>query len=308
MGLVLLQNERLRLAVDPALGAGIADFSVAGPAKFFYPLMRRAAAGEASPSLLGCFTMAPWCNRIRGAAFRFGGREHRLRPAGADPNAMHGDVRARPWRILDRSPFSASFSFDSRDAADVNFPWPFEARIRYQLSPDTLAIDLSVTNLAADSFPAGCGLHPYFPRRLWDDRDDVHIRVPCAARYPLENSLPSGPPAADDLTRRLRELHPLPEQALDAVFAGYEGDCEIRWPASGLSLRMQSSANLKHVVVFAPRTPGGGPLPFFAVEPVSQVNDGFNLLASGDSGSGTAVLQPGKSLRVSYSLTAVASA
>jgi aldose 1-epimerase len=44
-------------------------------------------------------------------------------------------------------------------------------------------------------------------------------------------------------------------------------------------------------VLFVPRGKD-----FFAVEPVSHANDGFNLLARGVPGSGVQVLEPGAAL------------
>jgi aldose 1-epimerase len=46
-----------------------------------------------------------------------------------------------------------------------------------------------------------------------------------------------------------------------------------------------------HLVVYVP--PGQD---FFCVEPVSHVNDGFNLLEHGVAGTGVLVLKPGKRL------------
>jgi len=45
------------------------------------------------------------------------------------------------------------------------------------------------------------------------------------------------------------------------------------------------------VIIFSP--PGK---PFFAVEPVSHANNGFNLFAEGQPGTGIQVLEPGQTL------------
>jgi aldose 1-epimerase len=46
-----------------------------------------------------------------------------------------------------------------------------------------------------------------------------------------------------------------------------------------------------HLVVYVP--PGQD---FFCVEPVSHVNDGFNLLDRGVAGTGVRILEPGERL------------
>ena len=42
--------------------------------------------------------------------------------------------------------------------------------------------------------------------------------------------------------------------------------------------------------------------PYFAMEPVTNANDGVNLYAHGDQTSGIAVLEPGQGLEASFEL------
>ncbi|MBL8759041.1 MAG: hypothetical protein JNK35_11485 [Phycisphaerae bacterium] len=299
MGLISMESARLRLSIDPALGAGIADFSLLGPGKYAYPLMRRAAPGETNPSSLGSFFMAPWCNRIAGARFVFEGQERALSPTTPEGMAQHGDVRRRAWTILDRSPMSAHLELDSRRCEKVNWPWPFVCRARYELTDAALELDLSVTNAGTEAFPAGCGHHPYFARRLWDDRDVLQIRAPVAGRYPLEKGVATGPapPRPDPIATRLATWNTVPDEHLDAVFGGFAGTAELRWPESGVTLRITASPEMGHLVVFAPRADPAKPgaLPYVAVEPQTQVNGALNL--PGQPGTGTVVLQPGQTLQ-----------
>ena len=51
-----------------------------------------------------------------------------------------------------------------------------------------------------------------------------------------------------------------------------------------------------HLVVYNPSSP------HFAVEPVTNANNGVNLLARGDASSGVAQLAPGESLQAHFSL------
>ncbi|HEX8877990.1 MAG TPA: hypothetical protein VF777_14675 [Phycisphaerales bacterium] len=306
--MISLVHETLRLSVDPNLGAGIADFSIKGPTGFFFPLMRRAAPGETNASLLGSFFMAPWVNRIRDARFVFRGTEHRLRPTTAEGLAQHGDVRKRAWRVLEQSADHAVLEFDSRTVSDSNWPWAYVCRAAYTLAKDALSIELSVTNNDSSAFPAGCGHHPYFARRLWCDEDEIELQAAVGGKYPLAGGCASGPAASDPISAHFAALRPLPPQALDAVFANFGGSATLCWPASGVTLRIEASRELSHLLVFAPHashaTTGGGPLTFIAVEPQSQVNDALNLApalghepgAAGDP-TGTVVLQPGATLR-----------
>ena len=306
--MITLASDALRLSVDPALGAGIADFSVKGPTGFFFPIMRRAAPDESNASLLGSFFMAPWVNRIRAAAFTFRGRQHQLRPTTADGLAQHGDVRKRVWRVLQQTADHAALEFDSRGVPDSNWPWAYVCRATYTLTKDALTIELSVTNTDSEAFPAGCGHHPYFARRLWHDADVIELQASVGGKYPLSGGCASGPAASDPLAAHFASARPLPTHPLDAVFAGFGGVATLRWPSSGVSLRIEASKELSHLLVFAPHGPGAAgaasALSFIAVEPQSQVNDAFNLAtalghepgAPGDP-TGTIVLEPGQTLR-----------
>jgi aldose 1-epimerase len=302
MGRITLDTGRRRCEIDPDLGAAVTDFSVAGPGGHWFPLLRRAAAAEHKPGAAASFLMAPWTNRIAGAAFAFGGRTHRLRANNADRTAIHGDVRSRAWTILDRSPLSARLTLNAAAWPDMNFPFPFTATIRYELSDGGLSTELSITNTGTAPMPAGCGFHPYFMRTLWDAGDAVELRCRCAGRYPAAQQLPTGPANADAITARLSTGGALADLELDDVFGGWNGHAQVRWPGSGVTARLECSAELGHLVIYTPRSTVGakGPMPWFAVEPVSMVNDGFNLMARGMEGTGVAVLETGGSLSVRF--------
>ncbi|MBN8596958.1 MAG: hypothetical protein J0L78_04715 [Planctomycetes bacterium] len=298
MTCIALVNKMLRLSIAPELGAGIADFSVLGPSGFYYPMMRRAAPEETNASLLGSFIMAPWANRIAGAKFVFEGREIALRVNTADGTAQHGDVRKRPWKIVRQDSASVTLAYESKDHADSNWAWKYACEAEYVLEDSALVVSLRVRNLDAAPFPTGCGHHPYFSRRLWDDRDVIELRAPVSGRYPLKAACAIGPAAPDDLSRRLANLATIPDEHIDTVFAGFGGTAELRWPSSGVTLRMKASSSMNHLVLFAPHANGksGTPLPFIAVEPQTQVNDAFNLGARGVKGTGTIVLNPGEEM------------
>lgn len=309
MDMVHLTAGIARVSISPSLGAGIADFSVKGPTGFFYPLMRRAAPRETNASLLGSFVMAPWVNRIAGAKFAWNGKEHALVANTADGMAQHGDVRKRAWCVVSQSPTSAAFEIDSRAFAKdspANWPWAFVCRQTFGVEATSersakLTIDLSVENVDREAFPAGCGHHPYFMRRLWDDRDQVEVRAACAGRYPLERGCAVGAMRPDPLVDVLSRGAPLPDQHIDAVLGGFNGTATLRWPASAVSLTMTSSSNMQHLVVFAPHAKPGAPsaLSFIAVEPQTHVNDALNLVGRGSidaRAAGLVVLEPGRRL------------
>ena len=60
-------------------------------------------------------------------------------------------------------------------------------------------------------------------------------------------------------------------------------------------LTFDCSAECGHLVVYNPIEH-----PFFALEPVTNANDGVNLLAKGDQTSGIRILEPGETLEASF--------
>lgn len=293
---------RIHLELDPDLGAGIADLSLLSPKGDPTPLIRRAPGLGFGSEQMGCFVMAPWTNRIRDARFAWDGRVHQLRSNHTDGTAIHGDVRDRPWRIRHRTPMSATLTFDSTENEQVNFPFPFLSRIRYEVAAGAVEIDLDVINAADRPVPLGCGLHPYFMRRLWNDDDQVELTIPLVGRYPADNCLPTGPAEPDDVTRRLASGPTLGDLELDDVFRVEAVDAAMHWLGSGVRARLTASSSAGHVVIYTPRSRQGSPSPreWFCVEPTTMVNDGFNLADAGWANTGVRVCEPGQgvSLRV----------
>jgi aldose 1-epimerase len=78
---------------------------------------------------------------------------------------------------------------------------------------------------------------------------------------------------------------------VDNCFSGWRGSVAVEWPESGVRLDMSADPVFGHLIVFVP--PGRT---YFCVEPVSNCNDGMNLLARGRTDTGVAVLAPGEKL------------
>ena len=76
----------------------------------------------------------------------------------------------------------------------------------------------------------------------------------------------------------------------------YDGDGSVTWPESGIRLSFDCSPECTHLVVYNP------PFPIFAMEPVTNANNGINLYAAGSPTSGVVVLEPGERLTAQFSL------
>lgn len=298
MSVKTIANEALELAVVPEAGASIAGL-VARVRGARVPILRPTpddAIASLNSSLFACFALVPWSNRLADARFTFAGRSYQLRPNTPEGYAIHGDVRKRPWQVRAETDASLELAFASRDFADVNFPFPFEVGLRYALDGTTLSATLALTSCADEPMPAGIGFHPYYRRTLLDDAEQVEVRATAPRAY--RELVPVHPPlpiAADQDFSRRRALG---DQDFDTCFAGWDGKATITWPRSGVRAHVACDATLDHMILFAP--PGK---PFFALEPVSNANNGFNLAALGDHDAGMRVLDPGETLRGTWRLT-----
>jgi aldose 1-epimerase len=281
-GRLRLRHGGFGLALCPQLGGAITSFRYRGR-----DLLRPAPpaflrAGD--PLLASCFPLVPFSNRIADARFAFQGRVYQLEPnLPPEPHAIHGYGWRNPWAIATAAASRAELTFRH---ALAGTPLDYEARQTFALREDGLEIALELTNAGAGPMPAGIGQHPYFIRTdgvVLRTRLD-HVWVPDERKIPKERmSLP----AAWDFTAGQR-LAPLD---LDHCFGGWDGRAELHWPELDLTLVVEAVSPLRHLVIYVP--PGQD---FFCLEPVSHVNDGFNLLERGVEETGVQVLAPGERL------------
>ena len=189
-------------------------------------------------------------------------------------------------------------NFHSRDHKNVNWPWRFDARVEVRLDGASIHQSLTLTNRGPSPMPAGFGWHPYFSRSLTSDGEPVHLQFSVKGVYPDEDDtrIPSGlsePPSEEQDFSLVTEL--TPDGFLDICCEGYDGKGVISWPSSDVSVSFDCSRKLGHLVIYNPADS-----PFFAVEPVTNANDGVNLSARDDRTSGVQVLEPDESLSASF--------
>ena len=288
---VTLRSECWTLEVLPEWGASILNLSAASGRSV---LRHVNLADVKSSSNTAAFALVPYSNRIRDARFEFGGRTIQLRPAAGSPNIQHGDVRNRPWQVETQNASRLSCTFDSRDFSDMNWPWPFSARLDYHLHGPHCDIALTLMNAGEEQMPAGIGLHPYFVRRQDGQEPTLHFEAGGWYDAGLDSIPDSGtqviPPSLDFSSAR--EVGP---DAIDAVFASWDGTAQLAWPTRSLTL---SADNVfSHLVLFT--APDGS----LALEPVSHATDAFNLAARGIHGTDMKVLSPGQALAGALRLT-----
>jgi aldose 1-epimerase len=282
-----IENDYWQVGILPETGASVAFGRVRQGDRWVDILRPTAPADYDNSSNCASFVLVPWSNRIRDGRFAFRGQTYQLEINNADGTAIHGDTRKRIWQVESAGHQRINLSFNSTTHTNINFPFQFAATAEYWLDGPEFVMQLSLRNVDDQPFPGGFGQHPYF---VLPENDNVWLELPVDQEYPLTNALPSGPPqplaAALDF-RELRQLRTAPP--LDNLFRGRQGDKPVRivYPDLKTEIQITSSAIFEHLIVYSP--PGQ---PFFAVEPVTNANDGFNLLEQGVAGSGVFVLEP----------------
>ncbi|WP_421735383.1 aldose epimerase [Cellulomonas sp.] len=305
---VTLRNESWELDVLPATGASLAGGRIRTSDGVWRDLLRptrRTALGE--PEKCSSFPMVPWSNRIRDGVLPFGDRTWQLQRNGADGTAIHGAARHSAWTVTDRTETRVVLELDTTGLVGVNFPWQFRAQITYALAGGKLVVGTSVRNVDREPFPAGFGHHPYFQRTLSPvgtaappTPGQPVLEVPAHQGYSLVNALASGPAGPVPQRADFRVARPLTSTFVDDVLTAWEPGAPVRisYQDLGVSVDLHADPVYAHLVLYAPRK-----RPYFAVEPVTNVNNGFSLHAAGVPGTGVFVLEPGEERCGGFTMT-----
>jgi aldose 1-epimerase len=279
----LLQAGDLAVDVVPACGGGIARFGFAGQPVFQrHPLGEQGVRGVED---LACYPLVPYSNRIAHGRLPSPRGDVAIAPLpGMGPHPIHGVGWRRPWTVDEASRDAIAMSHAHR--ADSHWPFDFEARQSLRVSPDALEMSIAVTNRSGEAMPAGIGLHPFFPS---------------TPRASLATEVADWWLADADVLPTRREPVPshvdfsagrvLAETQLDNCFGGWSRRATLAWPERGLALDIAASDAFGTLVVYTP-----GHREFFCVEPVSHLNNGFQLAQSGVADAGARLLAPGASL------------
>lgn len=291
--MIRLDSSDWRLWIDPALGSQwlAAEVRRGEDWRAVMPDCRPPDAPLGAAS----FHMLPYSNRIRDGRFTFAGEHVQLEHA--DRHAIHGALRKLPWEVLETTPSTLRCHIDSHDHPDVNWPWHIVAEVAVRLEGCTLSSTLTLTNVSGRDMPAGLGWHPYFVREI--DGASPELTLPVDSVYPDADGdcLPDGAPvplSAELDFREPRALRPTP--LIDRCLGGLTGTARVAWPDAGIALALRASEVCDHLVLYNPDAP------WFAVEPVTNANDAFNLAESGIE-AGRTVLGDGESLTAEMTLT-----
>lgn len=292
--MIELQNDVLRLEIEPGTGASVRRLEVKAGGEW-RPLWHPAPDMFSDLREPACYVLAPYSNRIRDGKFTYEGQSYTLDHA--EHHAIHGHVRNRVWSVVEQTKTACKLRFISSAFTDIDFPFPFVVDVEYRVRGSKLSVELSLHNIGSSPMPAGAGLHPYFARTLADPDERCTLSFTCTGVYPTgELPIPTGPAEPVPTEHNFAEAREI-DVPLDHCFAGWDGRATITWPSSSVTAAIEASASCGHVVVYSPPDQ-----PFFAFEPVTHANDAINLAARGVDGHGLVDLAPGQQLDLSLTI------
>ena len=198
-------------------------------------------------------------------------------------HALHGDAHHRPWQPIEATPVHARLRLEAGRLPDLDFPFPFSVEVTYALDGATLRNELVLENTGRSRMPAGLGFHPYFVRAPDGGADDAEVTFRATGVYRASRHAPCC--RRERLYRcRLRWTSLVRARSTShSIIASRAGTALPTSCGGAVAMRaaIRASDRCRHLVVYSP--PGQ---PFFAFEPVTNANDGFNLAARDVCGRG----------------------
>lgn len=264
-----LHAGEMRLALRPDLGGCVAGLWLGE-----LPVLWSFAPDtlhSARPS--ACYPLVPYSNRIGHRHFTWQGEEFHLAANVDEPHTLHGVGWQRPWAVDCAEATHAELRYVHQ--ADAHWPFDFEARQLFVLSPQGLEMRIVLTNTDARLQPLGYGWHPYFPKR-----ERSHLQAPVRGRWEADPTLlPAQLVGESGIDAAVADLD------LDNVFEGWRREAVIADEL--LSVRITSGE--RWLVVYARPSKD-----HFCVEPVSHRN---NAIQTTDPGAhGLQAVEPGESI------------
>lgn len=216
---------------------------------------------------LACLPLIPWANRITGGGFYHDGRFQVIHENRTEEHfPLHGDGWLQWWTVAERAENRVKLALDSKHFDES--PYHYRGTQLFQLLPDGLQIDLTVTHMGRDTLPYGLGLRPCFScneeTRLQFKAEGVWISD--ADGIPLERSTRFPP------SWNYNEPNPLTGPLIDNCYTGWNGRATIDHPDWNLRLGIVMPDCNGYILLY--RQPGAD---FFGLEPITHPADAFHM-------------------------------
>jgi aldose 1-epimerase len=280
--MISLENGSLRCTLSAEAGGSVLGLWLAEEA-VFAPLALSNEERLQPPTALpraGSYPLVPYSNRIANAELHWQDQVYSLtRNFAPEPHSIHGVGWQRAWEILHCTGQSAALR--TIHTPDARWPFAFEATQTFALTHDTLSMEMSVTNVGTLAAPYGLGWHPYFAKR-----PRARINFSAAGRWEMGvDNLPTHRAPSLGIDTDCAPLN------VDHCFDGWSGELHLR----DETLHTVVRSDLKFLVVYTRPD-----IDSVAVEPVSHVNNAFNMLDAqryDEKTLGVRVLQSDETMR-----------
>ncbi len=292
MELLTISNDKLKATICPDIGASIHSlcYKLNGQ---WVDIMRptpQEAIDQKKSGLFSSFHLLPYSNRIENGVLNYNGKVYNLQVNNADGHTIHGVARDLPWKLVYINDEEMQLSLSSKDLDDVNWPWHFSGKLTFTVKENQFTMGISLKNESDETMPAGFGSHPYFSKKLTEQDDKLMVKLPLKGLYPGDTPIPTGkwisiPEELDFSTERAFDESVF----VDNCFRASQGSSIVKWLNSGVTMIMDADPIYENIIFY---TPVGEP--FFAIEPVTNCNNAFNMAEKGIDDTGVIYLQPGE--------------
>lgn len=286
--LIILENDILYVEINPILGGSINNFFIKNK-NLKIPVFRKTSNKIIKKDdilLNSFFSLIPFSGRIANALLKFKSKTYNLKKNfKGESSALHGDGWQNSWVVKNLEKNCVIMKLIVKNK---NWPFKYSGYQIIKINNNELKISLEIKNLDIESMPCGLGFHPWF-----DMTANASLQMNAKKFWIV---------GKDNLFKKISNLSKnidfsrgkkLINTNLANGFSEWNGFAKIVWPEKKLSLNIESSKNLKHLIIYTPNKEN-----FFCIEPVSHSVDAFNLYAEGVKGTGTKILQPNKTFKV----------
>lgn len=276
------KTHQTEVRVVPSIGNNAYSMKVKGQEIFWSPYQTLTEL-KAKPTLMGTPFLAPWANRIEGAAFwanehQFWFNPHlgNIRPDG-NKNPIHGLLLFTDrWKVVDSHADAGSATVRSRlefyrdPAWMAQFPFAHAIEMTYRLKDGALEVVTEIENLSSEKMPVAIGFHPYY--KLPGERDSWSVHIPAKEHVQLSKTLI---PTGERTPVSSPDPFPLKGTQQDDVYTSLvrdgSGNADF-WVTNGKQkLTFAFGPKYQVGVVYAP--PGRD---FICFEPMAAITDAFN--------------------------------
>lgn len=292
MNLITISNDKLKAVICPEVGASIHSlcYKLNGQ---WVDIMRptpQEAVDQKKPGLFSSFHLLPYSNRIENGVLNYKGKVYNLHINNTDGHTIHGVARDLPWKLVYCNDEEMQLSLNSKDFDNVNWPWDFSGRLTFTVKDNQFTMGISIKNESDETMPAGFGSHPYFSKKLTDKDDKLMVKLPLKGLYPGDTPIPTGkwipiPEELDFSTERAFDESVF----VDNCFRASQGSSVVKWLNSGVTMTMDADPIYENIIFYTPKGET-----FFAIEPVTNCNNAFNMAEEGIDDTGVIYLQPGE--------------